>query len=190
MTQLMTPAIPLSQLGNSGLSVSKICLGTMTFGEQNTETEAHSQLDYALERGVNFIDTAEMYPVMPRSETQGRTEQYLGSWLKKSGKRQDVILATKVAGPSRGMGWIRNGENDLNAVNIPRADCHQFSWLLRRRWQASRSPRLLQVNPQIFTRKCSIAKVRFNGNPRRHQESPPTYANCLKYVKTKERQNL
>lgn len=114
----MTPAIPLSQLGNSGLHVSKICLGTMTFGEQNSEAEAHSQLDYALERGVNFMDTAEMYPVMPRSETQGRTEQYLGSWLKKSGKRQDVILATKVAGPSRGMGWIRNGENDLNAVNI------------------------------------------------------------------------
>ncbi|MFZ6774681.1 aldo/keto reductase [Undibacterium sp. SXout7W] len=108
-------------LGNSQLQVSKICLGTMTFGEQNTEAEAHTQLDYALERGINFIDTAEMYPVMPRAETQGKTEQYIGSWLKKSGKRGDIILATKVAGPSRGMNWIRNGQNDLNAENIRRA---------------------------------------------------------------------
>ncbi len=106
------------QLGGSELKVSAICLGTMTFGEQNTESEAHAQLDYALTRGVNFIDTAEMYPVMPRAATQGRTEQYIGSWLKKSGKRSEVVLATKVAGPSRGMGWIRNGENDLNEKNI------------------------------------------------------------------------
>lgn len=105
-------------LGNSQLNVSTICLGTMTFGEQNTEAEAHEQLDYALERGINFIDTAEMYPVMPRAATQGKTEQYIGSWIKKSGKRNEIVLATKVAGPSRGMGWIRNGENDLNEKNI------------------------------------------------------------------------
>ncbi|MES2050243.1 MAG: aldo/keto reductase, partial [Pseudomonadota bacterium] len=107
-----------NELGNSGLLVSKICLGTMTFGEQNTEDQAHAQLDYAFERGINFIDTAEMYPVMPRAETQGKTEQHIGSWLKQSGKRSEIILATKVAGPSRGMKWIRKGENDLNAVNI------------------------------------------------------------------------
>ncbi len=118
MTSLSTAAIPTTQLGKSDLQVSKICLGTMTFGEQNSENEAHSQLDYALERGITFIDTAEMYPVMPRAETQGRTEQCIGSWLKKSGKRSAIILATKVAGPSRGMGWIRQGENDLNATNI------------------------------------------------------------------------
>ncbi|MFZ6707623.1 aldo/keto reductase [Undibacterium sp. TC9W] len=105
-------------LGNSQLNVTTICLGTMTFGEQNTEAEAHEQLDYALERGINFIDTAEMYPVMPRAATQGKTEQYIGSWIKKSGKRSEIVLATKVAGPSRGMGWIRNGENDLNEKNI------------------------------------------------------------------------
>lgn len=105
-------------LGNSQLNVTTICLGTMTFGEQNTEAEAHEQLDYALERGINFIDTAEMYPVMPRAATQGKTEQYIGSWIKKSGKRNEIVLATKVAGPSRGMGWIRNGENDLNEKNI------------------------------------------------------------------------
>ncbi|NEX60403.1 aldo/keto reductase [Noviherbaspirillum galbum] len=105
-------------LGASNLTVSTICLGTMTFGEQNTEAEAHSQLDYALERGINFIDTAEMYPVMPRAETQGRTEAAIGTWLKKSGKRKDVVLATKAAGPSRGMRWIRNGENDFDAKNL------------------------------------------------------------------------
>ncbi len=105
-------------LGTSGLAVSKICLGTMTFGEQNSEAEAHSQLDYALERGVNFIDTAELYPVMPRAETQGRTESFIGSWLKKSGRRGDVVLATKVAGPNPHMHWVRGGKNNLDAVNI------------------------------------------------------------------------
>jgi len=104
-------------LGSSDLLVSKICLGTMTFGEQNTEAEAHSQLDYAMERGINFIDTAEMYPVMPRAETQGTTERFIGTWLKKSGKRKDIVLATKVAGPSR-MPWIRDGKSDLDANNI------------------------------------------------------------------------
>ena len=104
-------------LGSSDLDVSRICLGTMTFGEQNSEAEAHAQLDYALERGINFIDTAEMYPVMPRAETQGMTETHIGTWLKKSGKRNQIILATKVAGPSR-MSWIRNGKGDLDTVNI------------------------------------------------------------------------
>jgi aryl-alcohol dehydrogenase-like predicted oxidoreductase len=112
------PALPTIELGRSGLQVSTICLGTMTFGEQNSEADAHSQLDYALERGVNFIDTAEMYPAMPRAETQGTTERFIGSWLKKSGQRSKVILATKVAGPSRGLAWLRDGENDLNPKNI------------------------------------------------------------------------
>jgi aryl-alcohol dehydrogenase-like predicted oxidoreductase len=106
------------RLGSSDLMVTPICLGTMTFGEQNSESEAHQQLDYALERGINFIDTAEMYPVMPKAETVHRTEAYIGSWIKQSGKRDQIILATKVAGPSRGMPWIRNGENDLDAKNI------------------------------------------------------------------------
>lgn len=108
----------LKKLGSSDLMVSEVCLGTMTFGEQNTEAEAHQQLDFALAHGVNFIDTAEMYPVMPRAETVNRTEQYIGSWIKQSGQRDNIILATKVAGPSRGMPWIRNGENDLDAKNI------------------------------------------------------------------------
>ena len=107
-----------SKLGTSTLEVSRICLGTMTFGEQNTEAEAHSQLDYALERGINFIDSAEMYPVMPRAETQGQTERFIGSWLKKTGRRDQVVLATKVAGPNKAMHWVRGGRNNLDAANI------------------------------------------------------------------------
>lgn len=107
-----------TQLGTSDLSVSKICLGTMTFGEQNTEADAHSQLDYALERGINFIDTAEMYPVMPRAETQGATERYIGSWLKKTGARSKVVLATKAAGPNANISWVRGGKQNFDAANL------------------------------------------------------------------------
>jgi aryl-alcohol dehydrogenase-like predicted oxidoreductase len=106
------------QLGQTDLMVSKVCLGTMTFGEQNTEAEAHSQLDYALERGINFVDTAEMYPVMARPDTQGSTERYIGSWLKKTGRRGDIVLATKVAGPNKMMPWIRGANHNLDATNI------------------------------------------------------------------------
>ncbi|MES2019654.1 MAG: aldo/keto reductase [Pseudomonadota bacterium] len=107
-----------AKLGASTLEVSRVCLGTMTFGEQNDEAEAHSQLDYALERGINFIDTAEMYPVMPRAQTQGATERFIGSWLKKSGRRADVVLASKVAGPNPAMHWIRGGKHNVDAANI------------------------------------------------------------------------
>ena len=110
--------IEKKQLGSTGIFVSKVCLGTMTFGEQNTEAEAHSQLDYALECGINFVDTAEMYPVMPRAETQGLTESYIGSWIKKSGQRSKVVLASKVAGPNAAMHWLRGGKNNLDAANI------------------------------------------------------------------------
>ncbi len=105
-------------LGSSSLNVSRICLGTMTFGEQNSEDEAHSQLDAAFERGVNFIDTAEMYPVMPRPDTQGATERHIGSWLRKTGRRGDVVLATKVAGPNPNLHWLRGSAPDLDAANI------------------------------------------------------------------------
>ncbi len=105
------------QLGTSDLMVSKVCLGTMTFGEQNTEADGHSQLDYALAHGVNFIDTAEVYPVMPRAETQGETERIIGSWLKKTGKRDEIILASKIAGPAH-MPWIRDGQSNFDRKNI------------------------------------------------------------------------
>ncbi len=96
-----------TKLPKTDLEVSKICLGTMTWGEQNTEAEAHAQLDYALDQGVNFIDTAEMYAIPARQETQGRTEEIIGSWLKKNGKRDEVILASKIAGPGNQVAHIR-----------------------------------------------------------------------------------
>ena len=104
------------QLGNSDLQVSALSLGTMTFGEQNSEAEAHAQLDLAVDRGVNLIDTAEMYPVPPRGETVHRTESYIGSWLK-GRERDQLIIASKIAGPSRGFKWIRNGPR-INAEHI------------------------------------------------------------------------
>ncbi|WP_226017503.1 NADP(H)-dependent aldo-keto reductase [Novosphingobium sp. FKTRR1] len=108
------------KLGRTGLDVSVICLGTMTWGSQNTEAEAHAQLDYALAQGVNFIDTAEGYPVTPVSaETTGKTEEYIGSWIAGRGKRDDFILATKVAGPSRDpVRQFRGGNNHLDRRNI------------------------------------------------------------------------
>jgi aryl-alcohol dehydrogenase-like predicted oxidoreductase len=105
-------------LGRTGLQVSALCLGTMTFGEQNSEAEAHSQLDRALAAGINFIDTAEMYPVPPRTETQGRTEAYIGSWLAKSGQRDNLIIATKAAGPADWLDYLRDGKNRLDRRNI------------------------------------------------------------------------
>jgi len=108
------------KLGRTDLNVSLICLGTMTWGSQNTEAEAHAQLDYAIGAGVNFLDTAEAYPVTPVSrETQGRTEEYIGSWLAARGRRDDVIVATKVAGPSRDpVREFRGGGNRLDRRNI------------------------------------------------------------------------
>ncbi|SDG57371.1 Predicted oxidoreductase [Onishia taeanensis] len=125
-------------LGDTGIDVSRLCLGTMTFGEQNSEAEAHEQLDRATAFGINFIDTAEMYPVPPKAETQGLTEAYVGSWLKARGTRDDVILATKVAGP--GLDHIRGGprltrehihqaiDTSLARLNTDYVDLYQLHW--------------------------------------------------------------
>ena len=134
--------------GRTGESVSAIALGTMTWGEQNTEAEAHEQLSYALERGVDFIDTAEMYPVPPRAETQGRTEAYIGTWLAKTGNRDKVFLATKAAGPPsdpKRPSHIREGKVRFDRRNLTQAlddslrrlrtdhvDLYQLHWPDRR----------------------------------------------------------
>jgi aryl-alcohol dehydrogenase-like predicted oxidoreductase len=112
------------QLGRTDIKISEITLGTMTWGEQNTEAEAHAQIDMALAHGVNMIDAAEMYPVPPRPETQGKTEQYIGSWLKKSGKRDQVLIATKATGPARkphNPRHVRGGINNLDRKGLTEA---------------------------------------------------------------------
>ncbi len=133
------------QLGQSDLQVTPICLGTMTFGEQVDEATSHAILDRSLERGVNFIDTAEMYAVPPRAETFNATEIIIGNWLNKTpGARDKLVIATKVAGPSRGMPWIRGGSADLTVsdivaacegslkrMNIEVIDLYQIHWPVR-----------------------------------------------------------
>ncbi len=130
------------KLGGTDLSVSAICLGSMTWGQQNTEAEGHAQLDYALERGVNFVDTAEIYSIPPRPETQGSTERIIGSWLAARRNRDKVIIATKVAG--RGdAGWLREGdetpvldrknilyaiEGSLKRLQTDYVDLYQLHW--------------------------------------------------------------
>ena len=107
------------KLGNTDLDVSTICLGTMTWGEQNTQEQAFDQMDFALSNGVNFWDTAELYAVPPRKETYGDTEEIIGNWFEKTKKRKEVILATKVAGPARD--YLRNGENSFTGPNLESA---------------------------------------------------------------------
>lgn len=105
------------KLGDTDIKVSAICLGTMTWGKQNTEAEGHEQMDYAVDQGINFFDTAELYPIPPEAETQGGTETIIGTWFKKRGKRDDIILATKVVGRSP-MPWFRD---DGSTTEINRA---------------------------------------------------------------------
>ncbi|MEX0373812.1 NADP(H)-dependent aldo-keto reductase [Spiribacter pallidus] len=107
------------KLGHTNLNVSALCLGTMTYGKQNTQAEASDQLDMAVDRGINFIDTAEMYPVPPETATQGDTETMIGNWLAARGKRDDLIIATKIAGP--GLGTVRDGKGDYSKTDIETA---------------------------------------------------------------------
>jgi len=99
------------KLGNTDIEVSVICLGTMTFGEQNTQKDGFNQMDYALERGINFFDTAELYAVMPKKETYGKTEEIIGNWIKEKKKRDKIFLASKISG--NGISWIREGNENL-----------------------------------------------------------------------------
>lgn len=128
-------------LPNSNINVSKICLGTMTFGEQNSEAEGHEQLNYAVnERGINFLDTAEMYSVPSKAETKGSTEKIIGTWLKNRNKRDDIILASKVCGPSANLAHIGAGRkfnrenmtitlhNSLQRLQTDYIDLYQLHW--------------------------------------------------------------
>jgi len=128
------------KLGRTDVDVSLICLGTMTWGEQNTEADAHEQMEYAVEQGINFFDVAEMYPVPPKPETQGLTETFIGTWFAKTGKREQIILASKVAGPGNGLKYLRNGprltrdhireavEASLKRLQTDYLDLYQLHW--------------------------------------------------------------
>ena len=129
-------------LGRSDISVSDWCLGTMTFGNQTPQHDAHAQIDMALDAGINFLDTAEVYPVNPvSSETYGRSEEVIGAWVKASGRRDDVVIATKVAGDNPG--WVREGrgydgkvikeavEGSLRRLQTDVIDLHQMHWPMR-----------------------------------------------------------
>jgi aryl-alcohol dehydrogenase-like predicted oxidoreductase len=127
-------------LPNTDIKISKICLGTMTFGQQNTEADGHAQMDYALEKGINFFDTAEMYSVPGRKETYGSTEKIIGTWFKKSGKREEIVLASKIAGPNPGLSYIRENmdfspasialslEKSLTRLQTDYIDLYQLHW--------------------------------------------------------------
>ncbi|MDD3003393.1 NADP(H)-dependent aldo-keto reductase [Flavobacterium sp.] len=127
-------------LPNTTTRISEIALGTMTFGQQNSEIDAHSQIDFALDQGINFIDTAEMYSVPAREKTYSSTEKIIGNWFKKSGRREEVVLATKIAGPNRGLAYIREDlsfndatirtsvEKSLQRLQTDYIDLYQFHW--------------------------------------------------------------
>jgi aryl-alcohol dehydrogenase-like predicted oxidoreductase len=135
------------RLGRTDIKVSAIGLGTMTWGQQNSEAEGHAQLDYALDHGINLVDTAELYAIPPRAETAGRTEEIIGTWLKKTGRRDKIVLATKIAGPSDHMTWFREDgkarrhdreniqdavEKSLGRLQTDYIDLYQLHWPDRR----------------------------------------------------------
>lgn len=127
-----------SQLGQTGINISRACLGSMTWGQQNTIEQAHEQMNYALEQGINFFDTAELYAVPTSAPTQGKTEEYIGEWFRKTGNRDKIILASKIAGT--GIPWIRNAEpltgkavheaidGSLNRLKTDYIDLYQLHW--------------------------------------------------------------
>src|SRR5512144_750711 len=192
-------------LAHTDLKISRICLGTMTWGEQNTEAEAHAQLDYALAQGVNFIDTAEMYPVPPRAETQGLTERYIGTWLKQRGNRDKVILASKVAGRSQELSYLRANPVCLDRRNIVAAldaslkrlqtdyiDLYQVHWPDRQTnffgrlgYAPNDSPSIpILETLQALQEQVQAGKIRYIGI------SNETPWGLMKYLQLAERYNL
>ncbi|MBB5753424.1 aldo/keto reductase [Prosthecomicrobium pneumaticum] len=150
------------KLGRTDLSVSAVCLGTMTWGQQNSEAEGHAQMDYALDKGINFLDTAELYSIPPKAETHGSTERIIGTWMKARGNRDKIILASKVVGRTD-MAWFRNGPARLTRAHIREAierslarlqtdyiDLYQLHW-------PDRPVTQFGANPSIFRQPDAVA---------------------------------
>ncbi|TXG93580.1 MAG: aldo/keto reductase [Rhodocyclaceae bacterium] len=176
-------------LGQSSLKVSRLCIGTMTFGVQNSEAEGHAQLDRAFAAGINFVDTAEMYAVPPSAESYGKTEQIVGTWLKRQ-PRDKVILATKATGPGRSLSWIRGGPSGFDAQNLTEAldsslkrlqtdyvDLYQLHWPARNQpmfgqWQyepdKERGGTDIRETLEVLAGFVSAGKVRHVGVSNEH----------------------
>ena len=193
------------QLGASDLHVSELALGTMTFGQQNSPSEAHAQLDYAVAQGVNFIDTAEMYPVPGKPETQGRSEEFVGNWLK-SQARDKLVIATKVAGPARGFDWIRGGPRAVDRDNITAAihgslrrlqtdyiDLYQIHWPARNVPMFGRNefePGLERPCTSVEEQLTVLSELVQSGKVRHIGLSNETPWGIAEFLKTSERLGL
>lgn len=196
-----------NKLGRSDTQVSAICLGTMTWGNQNTESEGHAQMDYALDRGINFFDTAEMYAVPPSAETYGKTETYIGTWFSARKNRDKIVLASKIAGP--GMPWVRYGQNKIDRANIIAAvegslqrlqtdyiDLYQLHWpnrggyCFQKHWgfEPDFDPKEVEENfievLQTFDDLIRAGKIRHIGL------SNETAWGTMKYLQLSEKHNL
>ena len=192
-------------LGKSELQVSEIALGTMTFGQQNTPEEAGAQLDHAVAQGVNFVDSAEMYPVPGKAETQGRTEEYVGKWLHKQA-RDKIIVATKVTGPSRGFDWIRNGPKSIDRANIMAAveaslkrlqtdyiDLYQIHWPARNVPMFGKSnyePGLEYAATSVEDQLSTLSELVSSGKIRHIGVSNETPWGVAEFLKVSERMGL
>ena len=187
------------------IKVSALCLGTMTWGEQNTEEEAYEQIDYALDRGVNFFDTAELYPVPPNEKTYTRTESIIGRYMKARGNRDEIILATKVAGKAPWTSYIRNGGNQFDKKNITEAldgslkrlgtdyiDLYQLHWPDRKtnffgqlgfKYPSEDSFVSIEETLEVLNEIVKSGKVRAVGLS---NETPWGMMNFLHYAKTKK----
>lgn len=194
-----------TKIPGTDINVSKICLGTMTFGEQNTEAEAHDQLNYAASKGVNFIDTAELYPVPGRPETQGLTEKYIGTWLKDQ-KREDFIIASKVTGPSEGLKYIRKNlgfskaaireaiEKNLRRLQTDYIDLYQLHW--PERWSNYFGSRFFKKQPDekwVYNFKAvleTLDELKKEGKIRHYGVSNETPWGLMRYLFESETHDL
>ena len=194
------------KLGRTDLEVSLICLGTMTWGLQNTESEGHEQMDYALEQGINFFDTAELYAVPPSEDTYGKTEEIIGTWFQKSDNREKVILASKIA--SNGLPWIRDGgditsdsiktalEGSLKRLQTDYIDLYQLHWPNRggysfsQHWEYAPNFNKDEVIENFMDILETLAELVTEGKIRHVGLSNETSWGTMKWLRLSEEHNL